>query len=349
MSNSARIRLHTGFLLCGFATPLTAALAPWLSQRYGLGTGELATYFLLQFVASVATASISARVPAASMRLGFLLLGGFILLPISHTASLVGATLVGAGLGLISPATNSIGANSSNAAQELMSLNFIWTAGAVLISLALLDVTRLVTPTIGVLTIAALCHSMWWWKAEAIDTAASKSILHAEWRVEILFAASLFLYVGAETGVSSWSKLTVGAAGLSAMWLGILLGRLAAPIAIARAWMSERSLLLSGLAIAATILACIVLFPFARHWPVMFLIGLALGPLFPLIVFVFSRSIPSERRWGFLTCGIGAAMLPWCMGKLTLHYTLSSTFIIPCAALLLTLAVCAAIRQQGSA
>lgn len=346
MSDARRLRLHSGFLLCGFSTPLTAALAPWLSVRYKLSTAELATYFLLQFVASVATAGVSSRAPLASMRIGFVLLCGFILLPVSHTASLFGATLVGCGLGLISPATNSIGANSEHA-HELMSLNFVWTVGAVLISLTLLDVTKFAALTIALLTIASMVHAIWWWKG-GVSLPAARKRVGASWSIELLFAASLFFYVGAETSVSSWSKLTVGAGGLSALWVGILLGRLFAPLAISRAWVSERSLLQAGLVSSAALLGCIATFHAVRQWPVMLIIGFALGPLFPLIVFVFSRRIPSERQWAFLTCGIGAATLPWCMGKLTPQYALSSTYVIPCAALVLTLALCASIRRPGS-
>jgi len=334
--------LHVGFLVCGFSTLLTAALAPWLAHRYALQNAQLGTYFFLQFIAAVFTAAISTRSPRFSLRAGFLLLSGFVLLPVSHAASLAGAILVGLGLGLISPATNAVGAYSDEPVQELMSLNFVWSIGALLVSLALFDVQRFAIGAITVISIVALGVGLLWLAIPVADLRSSKSS-EPNLRAEILFAAALFLYAGAEVGISSWSKLAADAAALPALWVAILIGRFAAPILIAKRWITDRNTLFCSLSLAGVTAVSVPLTEDVRiRTALMFVCGLGLGPCFPLVVHTFSRIVSQSRQWAFLTCGVGAASVPWLMGHGSRWVALPKTYLIPAVALGMTGLLCKA-------
>jgi fucose permease len=174
----------------------------------------------------------------------------------------------------------------------------------------------------------------------ASDPTGASSLKHL-----LIFAVLLFLYVGTETCIAGWITLYAqrNFAGFYAFtpppatyfWAALILGR--AGSAFVLRWTSERSLytasvtaglgafilVLSGHSLAAIILGTI-------------LSGLALAPIFPLLLSFATPFLTSRKSggWVFAFAALGGAVLPWATGKISTTYaTLHSGLMVPLAAL----------------
>ncbi|MEO8727187.1 MAG: hypothetical protein ABI383_13820, partial [Acidobacteriaceae bacterium] len=200
--------LLSGFVLSGFATPLLAALAPWLAERHRLDPAQLGFYFTVQFFCSFLASVIANRRAVLSLRLGFLALaaGVGLLLLSNHALSLCGAGLIGIGIGLVIPAGNGICAYAGDSASRLMILNLMWSVGALLTSLVLRRINPATLLSLALLALLCILHSLLWMRRSITPTLRTR-IPSQSLKLESLFALALFLYVGAENGIAAWAKL----------------------------------------------------------------------------------------------------------------------------------------------
>jgi hypothetical protein len=337
--------------LSGVCTPLIAALAPWFAQRHGLTDARLGLYFTVQFLASFLAAAISTRHALWSLRVGFLCLAAGIPLLVSPSIwiSLLGAAVLGTGLGSAIPAINAVRAYGENAASGLISLNFLWSLGALACSVALHHPGVIAFATLGALALSCFLQANLWFFSHYEGVVPRATAQHTpNLLLECLFALCLLLYVGAENGIAGWAKVLCGGTGnvsvagysLVAFSAAMLVGRLISPLLVARLKCREKTFLFWCL--GGTILSTsLIVVPMSAKMHVLLigLAGLFAAPVFPLIVFLFTSRIPQERGWAFCASGVGASVLPFAMGVMSMRTSISWAYSLPAAALAIVFAI----------
>jgi fucose permease len=183
--------------------------------------------------------------------------------------------------------------------------------------------------------------------------ASSKSIAapagNREAMIILYFALLAFLYVGIEASVGNWMSTYATRAtawpfarsslAVAVFWAALLLGRAITPAILV--WMSERRLY--GVSVAATLASVLLLL--TAHRPQAILAasaftGLALAPLFPLILALFLQEVGGSRNagWVFAVAGLGGAVFSWLTGwTSTATGSLRKGLLVPGAAALLML------------
>jgi fucose permease len=160
----------------------------------------------------------------------------------------------------------------------------------------------------------------------------------------LLGALSLLLYVGAEVGISSWVVYylqvrldlspALSAAGLSVLWITILIGRylnsLLGNRVSSTTLVAVSSLLGAGGVIVFLLSGTAVLAFFALAW-----IGMCLSGMFPNVMGELNNREP--ERAGTVTAvmamgaAIGAGLFQWFVGVLAEHVSLVAAFTVPAA------------------
>ena len=169
---------------------------------------------------------------------------------------------------------------------------------------------------------------------EELEEALQESQIAAEERFALprdprtlVMGGVLFLYVGAEFGLSAWvssfAEETAGAgifeaAALTAgFWLALAVGRLLTGVYFAR---KRDALVLLILSAAGAALACIALAlasgSLALAGAAAFVAGLCMGPMWPAAVAIVSSDGPSSDTAAIVTMGnAGGVAIPWLQGK----------------------------------
>ena len=165
----------------------------------------------------------------------------------------------------------------------------------------------------------------------------------------LYFALLAFLYVGIEASVGNWMSTyatrtiawTFAGSTLAVafFWAALLLGRAITPAMLT--WLPERRLYRAS--VIATIAGVSLLL--AAHSPLTLLLGaaltgLALAPVFPLILALFLAEIGGSRNagWVFAVAGLGGAVLSWLTGIVSSSTgSLRVGLLVPGAAALLML------------
>ncbi|MGH2481041.1 MAG: MFS transporter, partial [Ktedonobacteraceae bacterium] len=140
----------------------------------------------------------------------------------------------------------------------------------------------------------------------------------------------LFFYVGVEVGLGNWnySFLTIARSGpalfsawiVSGYWLGLTLGRLILANLAPRLGVQR----LITLCLSGVILGLLLAWVIPGLWGAalgLWVIGFCLGPLFPTVIAMMPRLVPSRllpSAIGFLTsfASAGTAFFPWLAGNL---------------------------------
>lgn len=159
----------------------------------------------------------------------------------------------------------------------------------------------------------------------------------------VLFGAlTLMLYVGSEVGISSWvvhylqkhmgASTAAAAAGLSILWVAIMVGRFLNSI-VGNRFAGLPLVVVSGVAGAAGTLA----FLFARNLSVAYVllgwIGLCLSGTFPNVMAAINNRLPGKS--GSVTAimamgaALGAGVFQWLVGFLAETFSLTVAFITP--------------------
>jgi FHS family glucose/mannose:H+ symporter-like MFS transporter len=347
------VLLYCVFALTGVLTALPGPWLPILSKKWMLTDTQTGSVIAAQFLGNMIGCVFAVRKLRSSLFLGLalMLLGTCGLAFLRWPALRVGFFCYGIGLGLSIPATNLLVATllPARRAVSLSLLNCVWGVGAISCPTLIQIAQRfgsvegmLLALGLGagiLLILLAACH----WPELVPNTQPyprrTSSLKHL-----LIFAVLFFLYVGAETCIAGW--ITIYAqrsfaefyvftpSTVTYFWAALILGRAASAYVLR--WTGESSLytasvalglgalvlVLEGHSLAAIILGTI-------------LTGLALAPIFPLLLSFASGPLLSRKNggWVFACAALGGAVLPWATGKISTIYSLHSGLMIPLAAL----------------
>lgn len=353
--------LHSGFFLTGVATVLLGPAIPELAAAWQVPATRLAPLFVAQFSASSLGAVLSSFRPRRSLLAGYPALAtGLVGLGLGGPGLAVpAAACLGLGLGLAIPASNLLiaAAYPGRRGAALSILNLVWGAGALACPLLFAILRGRLGPAAalaGLGVAAALVAVALVAKRPAVPPAAAAAAQAAASAPAaagpgtlMLFAAMLFLYVGAESATGGWlvaladqlggrtaASMLVG----SAFWLALLGGRAVAP------WMlrlvAEPRLHGAALAVAAAGM-CGLLLAGTRGVlaPAAVVTGLGLSVVFPLIVSALAAAtLGAGARtvgWVFAFGGAGGAVVPWLAARVAEPDSLQRGFVVPLAAVVL--------------
>jgi FHS family glucose/mannose:H+ symporter-like MFS transporter len=326
-SGAIQPALFGAMVLAGIATTMVGPLLPRMESRWQIGDAAAGVLFTALFLASVVTGALVG--PLASrfghlslVRSGLLLSSlGIAMLAMSPWPQAIAAiAMVGCGLGLCVPAAN-LGVSGPRA---VMLLNLAWSIGAVGGPPLLAGFPR---AFLWGLSVAMACAGAGRFGALARVARTGGGDKPVISRTTALTAIFLFLYVGVESSldgwVSSYASRNSGTHDLwaalpSIFWMGILIGRFLAALALLR--LAPASLL-SGCLVVAFGGSCLLLGA-SQPWSMLVataVTGLALGPIFPLAISSYSESTQAEKSAGliFAAGGLGGASVPALVGAVS--------------------------------
>ncbi len=330
--------LHLGMASTGVGTVLLGAILPQLSAQWHLRDKDAALLLLVQFTASASGALLVRRNLWKTLACGFGLFGaGGIGIFLLQQRSLPVFAAYGLGLGLAMTSNNMLaGRRHPNRMGSALAIqNFAWSAGAVACPILAAQFLRHAAgaSAFGLLGVLVIPFAFLPFLADRRDFAASTAVGPApagikEAAIIVYFALLAFLYVGMEASVGNWmstyaTRATAwsfagGSLAVAVFWAALLLGRATTPAMLR--FLTE--LRLYRVCVVATIAGISLLL--AAHSPQVLLAGsavtgLALAPLFPLILSLFLREIGGSRNagWVFATAGLGGAVLSWLTGTVS--------------------------------
>jgi FHS family glucose/mannose:H+ symporter-like MFS transporter len=330
--------LHLGFALTGVGTVLLGCILPRLSAQWHLRDKDAGLLLLVQFAASASGALLVRHDFWKTLAVGYALFGaGGVGIFVLQQRSLFAFGVYGLGLGLAMTSTNLLTSRHypKRRGAALALLNFSWSTGAVACPVLAAQFLRhagggAAFGTVGVLALPLALLPL------LADDVALDATAEAEARPTGIrelttiayFALLAFLYVGVEASVGNWmtTYATRSAAwsfagstvAVAVFWAALLLGRALTPAVLTR--VSERRL--SRVSVVVTLIGLSLLL--AAHSAQMILAGaaltgLALGPVFPLILSLFLTEIGGSRNvgWVFAIAGLGGAVLSWLTGMIS--------------------------------
>jgi MFS transporter, FHS family, glucose/mannose:H+ symporter len=363
--------LHLGFALTGAGTVLLGSVLPRLSVAWHLRDKDAGLLLLVQFAASASGALLVRHNLWKTLAIGYALLcaGGIGIYQLQQN-SLPAFALFGLGLGLAMTSTNMLTGrrHPERMGAALALLNFSWSAGSVACPLLVAPFLRHfpARAAFGTLGSLALPFTLLPLLANAsyqeADVAAGPVPQGRREATTIVFFALLaFLYVGIEASVSNWlstyasrnTTLTFAgsAVALAVFWAAITLGRGSTPALLT--WIPEVRLYRGSVLLCVAAVGCLLL----AHSPITVLAGsaltgLALAPVFPLVLALFLRKIGGSRNagWVFALAGFGGAVLSWLTGMVSSKTgSLRFGLLVPAMATLLMLALAFRVRQSSVA
>jgi FHS family glucose/mannose:H+ symporter-like MFS transporter len=361
--------LHLGFALTGVGTVLLGSILPRLSAQWHLRDKDAGLLLLVQFATSASGALLVRRNLWNALTCGYALMSaGAIGIFLLQQKSLAAFGVYGLGLGLAMTSTNMLTGRRypQRMGAALALLNFSWSAGAVACPLLVAQFLRHATSSaaFAVVGLLALPFGLLPLLADRSDlkglTSAGPTPPGMREATTILYFATLaFLYVGMEASIGNWMSTYATRAtawtfagsslAVAVFWAALLLGRAMTPAILA--WAPERVLYRAS--VFATIAGVLLLL--AAHRPLTILAGsalsgLALAPLFPLILALFLEEIGGSRHagWVFAVAGLGGAVLSWLTGTISSGTgSLRIGLMVPGAAALFMLATIGRRRPSG--
>lgn len=353
------MRILLVLLCCVFALTgvLTALPGPWLpilSKKWALTDSQAGSVIAAQFLGNAIGCFFAVRKLRSSLFLGLaLMLLGTCGLVFLHWPDLrAGFFCYGIGLGLSIPATNLLVAAllPARRAVSLSLLNCVWGVGAISCPTLILIAQRfgsiegmLLTLGLGAGLLLVLLAACPW--PELAPGEQPQGMQASAVTPLLIFAVLFFLYVGIETCIADWittyAQRSFPGSYVSTLspatyfWAALILGR--ATSAYALRWTGDRRLYMASVALA---LGTLILVLSGRSPGVIILgtifSGLALAPIFPLLLSFASELLLSTKNggWVFACASFGGAVLPWATGKVSTTYsTLHSGLMVPLAAI----------------
>jgi fucose permease len=353
--------LHPAFALTGVLHSIGGPLLPSLAAAFHLTDGESGFLFLAYYAGTSLGALLCGRNYSRSIAFGFFALT-FVCLAIAfsnrtflHPLFLLLGICVGIPMSAVSMLAGRM--FGSRSAAPLTFLNFSWSAGALIAPLlaARLLVSHTYRSAYGVLAFAAALAALAGWLGledpPKKTPSAVRPSTNMNVRVIALFAVLTFLEVGIENTTGSWLatyvlRTTAGGAAFAAAssslyWWGFLASRGLSSLMLLRIDGSR----LLRFSMATALLAALLLIGFpgmVDHAVAMVVLGVALAPIFPLLLagFFARARQSSDSRWILAVCGFGGSVLPWLTGWISARSgSLRLGLITLPAALLLMIAV----------
>jgi fucose permease len=351
--------LHLGIALTGVGTVLLGAILPRLSAQWHLRDKDAGLLLLVQFATASSGALLVRGNLWKTLALGHgLFSAGGVSIFLLQQESLPAFGVYGLGLGLAMTSNNMLAGrrHPKRMGAALAFLNFSWSAGSVACPLLAAQFLRHAAGgtafgLVGLLALPFVLLSLLADRGDlnaTTDSASTPSGIK-EATIILYFALLAFLYVGIEAAVGSWmSTYTTRTTAwtfagdtlaVAVFWAALLLGRGVTPALLV--WVAE--LRLYRAAVVATIAGVSLLL--AARSPATILAGsaltgLALAPVFPLILALFLTEIGGSRNagWVFASAGLGGAVLSWLTGTIsTSTGSLRIGLLVPGAAALLML------------
>jgi fucose permease len=350
---------------------LLGSILPRLSAQWHLRDKDAGLLLLVQFATSASGALLVRRNLWKALAFGYGLMGaGAIGIFLLQQKSLPAFGAYGLGLGMAMTSTNMLTGRRypQRMGAALALLNFSWSAGAVACPLLAAQFLRHATGSTAFVVVGLLALPFGLLPLLAdrsnLDASANAGSVPAgmsEATTILYFATLAFLYVGMEASIGNWMSTYATRATLwtfagstlavAVFWAALLLGRAITPAILA--WVPE------GVLYRASVFATIagVLLLLAAHRPFTILAGsalsgLALAPLFPLILALFLEEIGGSRNagWVFAVAGLGGAVLSWLTGTISTGTgSLRIGLLVPGAAALLMLLMITRRRTSGDA
>jgi FHS family glucose/mannose:H+ symporter-like MFS transporter len=352
--------LHVGFALTGVGTVLLGCILPQVSRQWHLRDKDAGLLLLVQFATSASGALLVRRHLWRTLGWGYGLFGAgalsiFLLQHNSFPMVVLSFAGYGLGLGMAMTSTNMLFGRRypKRRGAALALLNFSWSAGAVACPLVVAQFLRHLSSAsafglLGVVVVPFVLLPMF---ADPLAFAAQTSLQPAptagrEAATIGYFALLAFLYVGIEATVGNWMSTYATRAtswnfvgsnlAVAFFWAALLLGRGVTPGVLRL--ISERQLYRASVVV---VIGGILLL-LTAHSPRTLLAGsvvtgLALAPLFPLILSLFLAEIGESRNagWVFAVAGFGGAVLSWLTGVISTDTgSLRIALLVPGAAAL---------------
>ena len=327
--------LHPVFLLTGLFHAIGGPLLPSLASTFNLDDSQSGLLLSLYFAGSSLGALLCVGRYTRAMAVGFALVAMCCLGVATNSWPflLLLFLALGVGVGLpMSAVSLFVGqAFPNRSAPLLVFLNFSWSLGALVAPLlaALVLASHGFRTAYGLLAgiavIAALACAVLLSDEPEVSDPRRQLKKHVNLRAITLFALAAFLEVGIENTAAAWlstyalrttSRGAAFAATLSALyWTGFLLSRAGASLALLR----FKAVILLRIAIPLALVAATLLFVSRVQWAssaAMFLLGMMLAPIYPLIVAESFGRVrqTSDSRWILAAAGFGGSVLPWLTG-----------------------------------
>ena len=350
-------------LTAGVATVMLGPLLPSLMQHWRIQDAQAGILFTANFIGQLIGAWFATRNLRNSILYGAAIsaVGCVAMLWVSFDTAPIALFCVGLGIGAGLAAANVVVGTALPASRTrlLALLNIAWSVGAiacpVLVRLSAPHGVRLFfLLTAGGLTTASIL-------AIALPRVLQQTVEAAKPSQPMslfVFASALFLYIGVENSLGGWlpsyavrTNPSLQAASIAFyFWIAQLVGRLLMAAFSKR--IGEATLYRVSLALLlfAEILLCVAahLTP-ANMVTLAILCGLALAPLYPLIVALILTRTGDHPRLGplFACASLGGAVLPWLTGIFsTQFHGLRVGLIVPAAGACLLLVLSAALTKK---
>lgn len=354
--------LHPVFALTGIFHAIGGALLPSIAATFALNDSQSGGLFLLYFIgASVGALLCVGHRYARLISMGFILAAAasfaIAFAPLLWLRPLF--LLLGIGVGVPMSAVSIVAGRmfGERSAAPLTLLNFTWSAGALVAPLFAARIlvhssyrAAYIGLAVAAILAAAACALLLRDPQPAATQSGGARTAYLHWI--LLFALLTFLEVGVENTTATWlatywlrsaeGGVALAAATSSLYWIGFLTSRGLSSILLLRADPTRvlRYAVLAAFFSAASLLAFHN--SYARG-AAMFTLGLALAPIFPLLLarFFAKARNASDSRWVLATCGFGGSVLPWLTGVVSsqAHSLRVGLAVVPAALLLIALAL----------
>jgi fucose permease len=327
--------LHPAFALTGILQAVNGPLLPSLAPSFHLTDSESGLLFLLYFGGTAMGALFCRGSYARSMTVGFMVMtAGCLAVALTSRAFLHPAfLLLGIGVGIPTSSVSLYVGRSfpARCAPTLTFLNLTWSAGALAAPLAAARI--LVAHTyrdayLGLALAAALAAlACRLFLHDTPETLRSHAPAHALGNLRLigLFAFVAFLEVGVENTAAAWlttyslrsagGGVALAAASASLYWCGFLVSRGLASLLLLHVHAMRVFFSFMALALAAALILIGLPMVEART-AAMFLLGMGLAPIFPLLLATFLARArkTSDLRFVLAVSGLGGSVLPWLSG-----------------------------------
>ena len=268
----------------------------------------------------------------------------------SPLPNLVLSFLIGCAEGVIDVVTNyeTIRLDTGGRSTRMNLLHASFSAGAIAGPLAMGGFLatgaawQLAFPAIGAILLVAACCAMavgFPFPEKGLHHGARGGLRLLREPAMILLCLAMLFYVGSEVGVTNWvseyfvrtlgTPLPMAASAVSALWVGILAGRLILSVAW-RGRRQETALLLLSVLSLGSLLAFLAVRRYGPAFAVVFAVGVGYSGIYPLIIALAGRIFRSSASVGIVgtASGIGSFAFPFLMAGMAERLGLRAGFLM---------------------